>query len=328
MPAPSLPRRCRLCRGETLIPDVAEPISIAITTRNRPESLRRCVASLALLGDLVGEILIGDDLSEMPADRQIAGQVSSALAPLITVLRAAEKRGYIINRNSMVQSARFPFVLLLDDDTCILDRQAVAGAVRVMAASGRVAAVAFAQADGAGAPWPAGMQPSPVGYPCYVPSFIGFAHLLRRDVFLQLGGYRGTFEFYGEEKEYCLRLLDAGFDVVYLPEARIAHVPDGAGRHSRTYVRYVSRNDCLGSLYNDPWWRLLWMLPARVALYLRMRRAWRIADPGGLRWLLHEIGRNWPEIRRARRPVRSATFRRWRALRRQAPPYPASTAAA
>jgi hypothetical protein len=42
-----------------------------------------------------------------------------------------------------------------------------------------------------------------------VASFIGFAHLVRRDVFLALGGYREDFVYLGEEKEFCLRLLDA-----------------------------------------------------------------------------------------------------------------------
>ena len=49
--------------------------------------------------------------------------------------------------------------------------------------------------------------------PCsrrYVASFIGFAHLLRRDVFLRLGGYRESFVFYGEEKDYCVRALAGG----------------------------------------------------------------------------------------------------------------------
>ena len=61
------------------------------------------------------------------------------------------------------------------------------------------------------------------------PCFIGFAHLLRRSLFIEMEGYRSLFKFYGEEKEYCLRLLDRGISVVYLPKARIAHLPDPSG---------------------------------------------------------------------------------------------------
>lgn len=298
-------------------------ISVGITTRNRPDSLRRSVASVAVLGDLVAEVLIGDDRSDVPAGGQLAGHVPIEIEPLLSVMAPPAQRGYIAARNAMVAAARSPYVLLLDDDTRVLDRESVAAALDVMARDARVGAVAFAQAEADGSPWPAALQPSAAQYACYVPSFIGFAHLVRRDVFLQLGGYRGSFEFYGEEKEYCLRLLDAGFDVVYLPESRIAHLPDGAGREARRYLRYVSRNDCLGAIYNDPWWRLGWVLPARLALYLRMRRRWRIDDAGGFIWLMREVARALPEARRLRRPLRRAAFRRWRALRRHAPPYAA-----
>ena len=61
----------------------------------------------------------------------------------------------------------------------------------------RVAAIAFAQGESDGSAWPAAMQPSPATSPCVVASFIGFAHLLRRDVFLDLGGYQESFIYYG-----------------------------------------------------------------------------------------------------------------------------------
>ena len=92
---------------------------------------------------------------------------------------------------------------------------------------------------------------------CYVPSFIGFAHLVRRETFVAIGGYRESFEFYGEEKDYCRRLIDAGFRTVYLPDALVMHEPDQAGRSKQRYLRYVTRNDCLNALYNDPLSRLV-----------------------------------------------------------------------
>jgi GT2 family glycosyltransferase len=155
-----------------------------------------------------------------------------------------------------------------------------------------------------------------------VRAFIGFAHLLRRDVFLALGGYRELFEFYGEEKEYCLRLLDAGYDVVFLPDARVAHLLDRGGRDSRRYLRQVARNDCLNTLLNDPAWRVAWMLPARYALYFRMRRGWRVRDPWGAWWLARSIARALPDVARERRPVRRETLRRWASLGIEGERYP------
>jgi GT2 family glycosyltransferase len=185
-----------------------------------------------------------------------------------------------------------------------------------------VAAVAFAQAEADGRPWPAAMQPAPVTAPARVRSFIGFANMVRRDVFRALGGYQDLLGFSGEEKEFCLRVLDAGYSVVYLPGARVVHVPDPSGRDRRRYLRGVARNDCLITLINDPWWRVLWMLPARAAMYFRMRRAWGIRDPGGFLWLLRELVRTAPAACRERRVVSSRARRRWRGLGVNGEPYP------
>jgi GT2 family glycosyltransferase len=158
------------------------------------------------------------------------------------------------------------------------------------------------------------MQPSAAQVPSVVPSFIGFAHMIRRDRFLALGGFREAFGFYGEEKEFCLRLLEAGLHTVYLPHALVAHVVDPHSRDRRRYLRFVARNDCLNSLLNDPFTRLAWMLPARYALYFRMRRGWKIRDPWGGLWLLRELASELPDAWRARRPVSRGTLSEWRAL--------------
>jgi GT2 family glycosyltransferase len=193
--------------------------------------------------------------------------------------------------------------------------------MNVFAGDGVVGVVAFAQAEADGRPWDARMQPSPSEAPCRVRAFIGFAHLVRRDVFRALGGYRRMLGFYGEEKDYALRLLDAGYSVVYLPSARVAHVPDPSGRDGRRYLRAVSRNDCLNALLNEPWWRAAWIVPARFALYFRMRRAWRIHDPGGSLYLLRSLVACIPGIRRERRVISAAARRRWRELGVSGEPY-------
>jgi GT2 family glycosyltransferase len=193
--------------------------------------------------------------------------------------------------------------------------------MQVLADDRTVAAVAFAQAEADGSPWPAAMQPSPAGGVRRVRSFIGFAHLLRRDVFLALGGYRELLEFGGEEKEYCLRLLEAGYSVVYRSDALVSHVPDRAGRNAQRYLRHVTRNDCLLSLLDDPIARAAWRVPARFALYFKMRRAWRIRDTNGPFWIAGQLVRMAPAVRRLRRPVSRRTLRRWRELGADGEPY-------
>jgi GT2 family glycosyltransferase len=292
------------------------PVSVGITTRNRPQSLNSCVASLELAEDLIEEVLVFDDASEPAA----AVAVPAALAGRVVTLRDATAPGYIVGRNRLIRRASAAFVLLLDDDTRILSRESIAAAIEVMRRDSSIAAVGFAQAEADGRPWPAAMQPAAAPYPCFVPSYIGFAHLLRREVALALGGYRDALRFYGEEKEFCLRLLDAGYRVAYLPGARVGHLADPAGRDETLWLRYVIRNDCLSALYNEPLTRLMWVVPARLALYFRMRRAGRIADRGGVFWILRELAAQLGDVRRHRRPVKRSTIRRWRALRSSPPP--------
>jgi GT2 family glycosyltransferase len=274
--------------------------------------LIRCVKSIDAVSHLHPEVLVFDDASTVPVTTQLVGQVA---ADHIHVIRDERAPGYIAGRNRLVSQSSSPYVLLLDDDAALLENGSVDRALAVLDADDRVAAVAFAQADANGNPWDATMQASRSVESCYVPSFIGFAHLLRRSSFAEIGGYRELFEFYGEEKDFCLRLIDAGYRTVYLPDALVVHAPDAAGRSKQRYLRYVTRNDCLNALYNEPLSRLIWVLPARLALFFRMRRAWQVDDRWGWAWIARELAANFPRILRDRRPVSNETVRLWKELR-------------
>jgi len=288
---------------------VTPSLTIGVTTRNRPAALARCLESLGAIVPLAPEILVFDDGSDPPATASGAPDVP------VRIIRDASSPGYIRGRNRLAREAAAPFVLLLDADTRMLSLASVERAMAVLQSDPSVGAVAFAQAEADGRPWPAQMQAARAEFPCVVPSFIGFAHMLRRDLFLSLGGYREAFEFYGEEKEYCLRLIESGHRTVYLPDALVSHLIDPGGRSVTRYLRFVSRNDCLNALYNDPLPRVLWTVPLRYALYFRMRHGWKIHDPGGAWWLAREVVRSVPRVLPDRRPVSRATLRRWRALR-------------
>jgi GT2 family glycosyltransferase len=290
-------------------------LTVGITTRDRPVALERCVKSLRHIAHLKPEILVFDDASAVPAERQAAANEG------IRFIRDERLIGYIAGRNALVRAASGSAILLLDDDALLLDGSAVEAALAMMASDDKVGAVAFAQAEQDGTPWPVTMQPARTEAAARIPSFIGFAHLLRRETFLKLGGYRERFKFYGEEKDYALRLLDAGYSVVYLPDGLVGHEPDPAGRDPRRYLRFVTRNDCLNALYNEPLTRVVWVLPARMGLYFLMRRDWRIRDPWGWAWIGREILANLCPVLRERRPVSRATIAEWKRLRARPEPY-------
>lgn len=301
-------------------------IAIGITTHNRHGCLRECLSSLAMLGDLVSAIIVVDDASDVPVSVAM-GELPASVSRKLTVLRQTEVRGNIPCRNVAMRYAATDEVLLLDDDTALLDAETIRRGLALMDRDAAIAAVGFAMAAPNGALLPSGMQASPASYVCYVPSYIGFAHLIRRAAFLQVGGYRELFRRHGEEKEYCLRLMDAGYDIVFMPDPPIVHYVDPSGRDLKRYLRTVIRNDCLGALYNEPLPLLLLSIPVRLARYLTMRRHAGVHDPGGLLWIVAELARHSPAVIRDRRPVKWATLRRWRRLRREWPAYAPAAAA-
>ena len=292
-------------------------LTIGITTRNRPAALDRCIRSLSILRPLAPQVVVFDDASEGPVEDLVKAAAPGGLD--VRVIRDDRAVGNIAGRNRLVREAGTQYVLLLDDDAVIFDLRPIERAIQVLAADERVVAVAFAQGEADGRPWPERMQPAAAGGPVYVAAFIGFAHLLRRETFVALGGYRESLVFYGEEKDFCVRALDAGHRIVYLPDAVVGHVPDPSGRSASRYVRFVIRNDCLYSLYNEPWPLAAITLPIRLWRYRRMRGSNH--DAGGLQWIAGEIVRSLPSVRRERRAVAWSTIREWRRLSRRAVPY-------
>jgi GT2 family glycosyltransferase len=241
----------------------------------------------------------------------------------IRVERQDRSEGYIVARNTIMRVATNEVVLLMDDDAYLVGADGLKEALVLMAQHPEVAAIGCAQAEADGRPWPAAMQPAPVSYRCRVASYIGFAHLLRRRAFHEVGGYREELHFYGEEKGFCAQLLNAGYQVLYLPDVLVAHVPDPSGRSTARYLRYVVRNDCLFALYNLPLLATCVSLPVRLARYFSMKRSHPVRDPGAFFWIVGQLARSLPGVARARTPMRWSTLAEWRRLRRHAPPGPA-----
>jgi hypothetical protein len=114
--------------------------------------------------------------------------------------------------------------------------------------------------------------------------------------------------------------MEAGYDVVFIPEP-IMHAVDPAGRDLKRYLKTVTRNDCFGSLLNEPWPMPFVSVPVRLMRYIRMRKRAAVADPGGLMWIVRQVTTLFPAIWQQRRAVSWATIRRWRRLRREWPAY-------
>jgi GT2 family glycosyltransferase len=51
----------------------------------------------------------------------------------------------------------------------------------------------------------------------------GAAILLRREVIDSVGGFDEEFDFYGEDTEFCLRIVNSGWELLFEPDAEVFH---------------------------------------------------------------------------------------------------------
>ena len=157
-----------------------------------------------------------------------------------TVIRNARNEGYGRANNIGARAADSEFVLIVNPD-CIVERGAVAALVdaarrypdaalfapQIVEPSGRVffqprSLLATSLTN------PGGKLVLPEGEAC-APFFSGACFLIRRDVFLQLGGFDENIFLFYEDDDLCRRIADAGAALIYVPQALVRH---GRGRSS------------------------------------------------------------------------------------------------
>ncbi len=297
-------------------------LSICVATRNRPDALIRCLNSLILLENVAFEIVVIDDASDLPIVDRVLQAVHPSLVDKLQIFRHEKNKGTAATRNELAERARAPYLLCLDDDAQLLNAESVYTALNALETSARVGAVALSQSDETGNLLPG--QPSETQYRCYTPAFIGYGTVLRRELFVELGGYRERFAIFYEESEFCKRMLDRGYYVVYLPDARVIHYHSPIGRNNLVSLRNGCRNKCFAAIYNEPLAMMVFSIPLRILLYAYAHQAYcrqhNIQSEYGADWIIREIRQNFPALWRDRRALKWMTYYKWHRIK-QAPVY-------
>jgi len=272
---------------------VARELSIIIVNWNAGDLLRRCVAGIVAAAPAIAyEILVVDNAS---GDDSLAGlRRDDAAAALIRdgglrILENAENRGFGAANNQAFSRTRTAFVLLLNPDTLITP-----GAVESLAAVLRtdpgVAACGprLLNADGSlqisvwrnpPAAWeivlsslrlyrllPSRLRGELLLGPHWphdrrrdVRMLSGAALLVRREAIDAVGGFDERFHMYGEDNEWCLRMVRAGWRLVFEPGAVIRH--DEAQSSRQRWTPLQKRRVQLEASYlvqriSLPWWQV------------------------------------------------------------------------
>lgn len=150
------------------------------------------------------------------------------------VIRNARNEGYGRANNIGARATQAEFLLIVNPD-CVVEEGAVEALVdaarrypdagffapKIVEPDGRV----FFQPRSLLAPYltnPGGKLVLPEGEAC-APFFSGACFLIRRALFLSLGGFDENIFLFYEDDDLCRRIADAGSALIYVPKAVVRH---------------------------------------------------------------------------------------------------------
>jgi glycosyltransferase involved in cell wall biosynthesis len=217
--------------------------SVVITTKNRLQGLREAITS-ALAQTAEPEILVIDDGST-----DGTAQAVSREFPSVTVHRSEQSLGYIAQRNRAATMCKSPIMFSIDDDAVFSTSRVVEQTLSEFDHF-RVGGVAIPFKDVNRSP--AVYQKAPTANGIYANyGYIGTAHAVRRDLFLNLSGYREVLFHQGEEEDYCIRLLGAGY-VIRAGNSDLIYHYESPRRSWTRMDFYGARNKILYTWFNVP----------------------------------------------------------------------------
>lgn len=283
--------------------------TIVITTKNRRDDLARLLPS-ALAQSADCEVLVVDDASTDGTAAMVQREFGE-----VRLERSDESHGCIVQRSRAAALVRAPVIVSMDDDAVFTSAHTVEQTLADFDHP-RIGAVAIPFED-ARSSGQVPRQRAPDAQSRWVtPSYIGTAHAVRRDVFLGLGGYRGSLVHQAEEPDFCLRMLGAGY-VTRLGRAdELVHL-ESPQRDFARLLTLTARNELLHGWHNVP----MPYLPVRWAKVLAtcavLAADWRApkALARGVALGLRDSAR----YRRARHPVPRAVYRVDHEVRKRGP---------
>ncbi len=284
-------------------PSASPLATVVITTKNRVDELRAAVRSV-LRQTAPVEILIIDDGSTDGTSDVVRREF-----PTVRLVREENSRGLIVRRNQAAALASTPIVVSIDDDAAFPSTQTIEQTIKEFDRE-EIGAVAIPFLN-----FNQDLivrQQAPSSDKVYISrNFIGTAHAIRKDVFQALGGYREFLFHQGEEGDYCIRMLDAGY-IVRVGAADPIHHFESPRRDFRRIDLYGRRNDILFAWHNVP----LAFFPIHlVATTINgIRTGMRT---GRLLRMLQGIGKGYKDMFRQlsrRRPVSRAAYMLYRSV--------------
>lgn len=243
----------------TELPD----LSIIIVNWNVRDLLRDCLLSIERgRGELTLEVIVVDSASSDGSTAMLAAEF-----PWVTLIACQENVGFPKGNNLGVAKANGRYILLLNPDTAVLGQAltimwkyvqdhpdvGIVGA-QLLNADGSVQssrrrfptlATAFFESTWLEPLAPAGLltryyaQDVPDDQTADVDWVTGACMMAPRTAVTAVGGMDEAYFMYSEELDWCRRMKDAGWRVVYLPAAQIIHY-EGKSSEQAIVARHIN----------------------------------------------------------------------------------------
>ncbi len=241
-------------------------ISIAIVNLNGKSYLKDCLGSLKQLdypAEKVEIIVVDNNSSDGSA-----GFLSSNY-PEVKVIKNRKNVGFARANNQAAEIASGEYIAFLNNDTKVdkkwliellrpvyRDPEVVCSGSKVLSFDGK--SIDFAggminfEGKGFQIDYGVPVDEDKKDSDRYIPFVNGGAMLVKRDVFLEAGGFDGDFFAYYEDVDFGWRLWVLGFKVVYAPKSIVYHVHHGTSKiFSEDKLRFLKERNSLYSVIKN-----------------------------------------------------------------------------
>jgi GT2 family glycosyltransferase len=277
-------------------------VLLGIVTRNRADLLRQAIESA------LAQTVINMRISVLDDGSTDGTQALTAEYQEVEWTRWEKSHGLIEARNFLMRTSATDYFVSLDDDASFLKGDEISTAIQYLEHTPSAGAVAFDILS------PDRDRPVRRAAARPVSMFIGCGHIIRMAVARELGFYQPSPGGYGaEEKDFCLRLIDAGYQTMLLPGVHVWHGKTALERHIPAQHRSGVCNDLVMTFRRTPALLLPLALTSKFYRHLHFSRRHRLTKP-----CLQGFGlffRSLPRIWRSRDPVKASALRRFMQLR-------------
>lgn len=286
-------------------------LSVVIVTRNRLPILQQCLRSIAVQTGQPPELIIVDNASTDGTSDWIRANL-----PAVRLLSQTDNLGAAGGRNAGIFAATGDVCFSMDDDAQLLDTNAFTTCLAYFERNPKLAALATRIVDQQGKVVKKLIprrDREDIARDSEAANFSGTGFAVRRDIFMQLGGFWDKLNpYFGEEPDYCYRLMESGWQIISTPSINVRHEETPRERPAARRLYCGTRNAPWLAVRNLPWSAAFSLTVLSLGYFFLV--GLRHRQLGSYFKAVWDCAAGMPEALKMRKPISMETARRVRRL--------------